>query len=383
MKINNKYLLKCLKEIVKECSKNQSILEAKNESISNRFYLKIGRRMPEFLKENLLRPIYRGYKQKKELKEYIYSEGDLKKFSWSFLVYFLEHKVNFDLDLFKNEEDKKEIIKFARNKLFLALGGKILKNILLNKNDLEYSSRYNKFLKNNVKTKYNGETFILINKDKFILPSPRIAMSVFYHKYGLNIIPQSVRKNLKNKDFVDCGAFIGDSVLIFNELYPKKIYAFEPDSKNYAQLIKTIKLNRMKQRIIPVKKGVGERVTKLNIINRGDGSYLQKDKINSDSNNSKEVEITTIDKFANDNNLGVGLIKMDIEGYELEAIKGAEKTIKKNQPVLLICLYHTGKDFFEIPKLLKKWIPNYTFRFINLHKEHPIFERILVAYIKK
>jgi len=55
---------------------------------------------------------------------------------------------------------------------------------------------------------------------------------------------------------------------------------------------------------------------------------------------------------------------------------------KQFKPKLLICLYHTGHDFFEIPKLIKKWVPSYRFRFINLNKIDPICERVLIAEIK-
>ena len=72
---------------------------------------------------------------------------------------------------------------------------------------------------------------------------------------------------------------------------------------------------------------------------------------------------------------------MDIEGYELFAIKGAQKTIKKFKPTLIICLYHKGQDFFEIPKLLKQFVPEYKFRFANLSAKNPISERVLIAEI--
>ncbi|MEM2032456.1 MAG: FkbM family methyltransferase, partial [Candidatus Woesearchaeota archaeon] len=71
-----------------------------------------------------------------------------------------------------------------------------------------------------------------------------------------------------------------------------------------------------------------------------------------------------------------------IEGYEYNAILGAEKTIKKYKPVLSISLYHTPRDFFEIPKLLKQWVPEYKMRFLNLNPLSPILERTLLAYVE-
>jgi hypothetical protein len=46
-------------------------------------------------------------------------------------------------------------------------------------------------------------------------------------------------------------------------------------------------------------------------------------------------------------------IKMDIEGFELKALEGSVKTIKKFNPELAICVYHLANDIFEIPQYIK------------------------------
>ena len=57
----------------------------------------------------------------------------------------------------------------------------------------------------------------------------------------------------------------------------------------------------------------------------------------------------------------VTFIKMDIEGSELRALKGARKLITKNHPKLAICVYHKNEDFIQIPQYLHKLVPEYKF----------------------
>jgi hypothetical protein len=60
--------------------------------------------------------------------------------------------------------------------------------------------------------------------------------------------------------------------------------------------------------------------------------------------------------LSDNNNL---YIKMDIEGWEMNALKGAENLIKTLKPKLAICVYHKPNDFLEIYNYIKELNPNY------------------------
>ena len=167
----------------------------------------------------------------------------------------------------------------------------------------------------------------------------------------------------------------GDSALVFEKFYnPNKVYAFEPEIKNYNLMLETIKRNNL-NRVIPIRIALGNKEDVIRIKDFNASSYIS-------DNGENEIKMTTIDKFVDDKNLSVGLIKMDIEGYELNAVKGAENTVKKFKPVLLISIYHNGKEFFEIPPYIKKLNLYYRYIIRKLSPLKPFYETVLIVWDK-
>jgi FkbM family methyltransferase len=172
-------------------------------------------------------------------------------------------------------------------------------------------------------------------------------------------------------------SIIRDSAIAFyDNLTPKKIYAFEPEPNNYELLCETIKNNKLEEIIIPIKYAISNRKTTL-LISSNDGASAL-----SEIYGDFKVNTITIDDFVDQNNIDVGIIKMDIEGHEYEAIQGAINTIKEHRPVLLISIYHRGKDFFEIKPLLEKHLDEYKYLVRKLNPLNPIMETMLICYPK-
>jgi hypothetical protein len=71
---------------------------------------------------------------------------------------------------------------------------------------------------------------------------------------------------------------------------------------------------------------------------------------------------------------------MDVEGFEYYVIKGGINTIQRDRPLLLISIYHTGKDFFEIPPLIQSYCPSYRFRYCDTIPMFLITEKIIIGY---
>jgi len=94
---------------------------------------------------------------------------------------------------------------------------------------------------------------------------------------------------------------------------------------------------------------------------------------------SHQLSIDTTSIDALDLKEKVTLIKMDIEGAELEGLKGAKNTILRDKPKLAICIYHSDNDMIRIPEYIHSIVPEYKL-FV---KHHSIlsYETVLYACI--
>ncbi|TKZ35848.1 FkbM family methyltransferase [Brachyspira catarrhinii] len=237
----------------------------------------------------------------------------------------------------------------------------------LNKFEAEY---YNKIIK------INEELFIYY---KYVLPFNQFEIEVFYDKCGIDYIKNI--NNIKNKSIIDAGGFIGDSAIVFSNYTDKNVYSFEPFLRNYNMILKTIELNK-KNNIIPVNIALGDENKDISIYSRGNIdsglSVENKKEINSVEN---KVKMVTLDSYVKENNIEVGLIKTDLEGFEQPFLKGAINTIKEQKPVLIISIYHNYSDFFEIKPMIENLNLGYKFRIIKNKCPKIIGETKLLAEV--
>ncbi|MFX0073541.1 MAG: FkbM family methyltransferase [Candidatus Hermodarchaeota archaeon] len=276
-----------------------------------------------------------------------------------FYSYLMENQASLNNFINKLDKISKEVvnsaiqdIKFINTHSFI----EILKALLKKKNEI---MNYLKIMKSFTHLKLHENLY---------------EQSVFYYKHGLTYLSDEVLKFLNDKDFLDCGAYVGDSALIFEKFYnPNKIYSFEPDDENYNFLLNTIKLNNLKK-IIPVKLGVGAKDSTKNFLHCTGASHI------TDDDSEININITSIDNFISDKDVDVGLIKIDVEGYELEAIEGAKKTIRKFKPVLLISIYHNAEQFINTMSYIKKLVPEYEIIIRHLEDLLPVSETMLIAW---
>lgn len=155
--------------------------------------------------------------------------------------------------------------------------------------------------------------------------------------------------------FIDAGCFNGESTLGFIEWCGKrgykKIYAFEP-------LEDGCKLIRQKlcgyHGIELLKCVLGEKDGKIGFT-QTDG--IMGSQVVSGSAGGTVMDMCSIDSVLKGER--VTFIKMDIEGSELAALKGARKTLEMYKPKLAISLYHKPEDILDIPEYILSVRPEY------------------------
>ena len=294
-------------------------------------------------------------------------------------------------ELYKNSDIKiylpnvSNILKNAESRLF---------NFSKNLNDFSYccfniswfdtfseSSDYLKHVQNILplleddlsKCILTNRIFFFRSGDTYYLKKIKVDIETFFCNEYLPISDNEV--------YFDCGAYDGDTIKSFID-YTKnkysKIVAFEPMESAFRLLKNYVKSQSKNSNIVIHNYGCGDKNENISFINLNSvGSLiLNKNEIKeSDVNKVEKIKNIKLDNYIKENPT---FIKMDIEGYELNALKGAENILRSLKPKLAICIYHKQMDFYYIIKYLKSIVPEYHFK-IRTHYDS-ILDTVLYAY---
>ena len=155
----------------------------------------------------------------------------------------------------------------------------------------------------------------------------------------------------KSNVFVDVGAHIGFYSILSSD-YFKHVYSFEPNLRNYQKLLKNIKKNKLEKKIKCFNYGLGDKKQTLKGISEKKGKLIQTSGFSISENNisGEDVLIFKGDdtlKFINEDIT----IKIDVEGFEYNVLKGLEETLNKNNCYLQIEIW--DKNFKDVVNFLK------------------------------
>lgn len=168
----------------------------------------------------------------------------------------------------------------------------------------------------------------------------------------------------------DCGAYTGNTAIIFSQLVTElgKIYSFEPHPEIFAKLSKN---TAQYQNVSCYNYGLSNTDGTQSMLNWDLSSRI-------DVRGDITINTTSIDNFIELHNINkVDYIKMDIEGEELNALRGCVNTIRRFHPKLAVCVYHKPSDIYSIFEFLNTLDLGYEFYFG--HYGPVVWESILFA----
>jgi FkbM family methyltransferase len=199
---------------------------------------------------------------------------------------------------------------------------------------------------------HNIEAYDFSKPNLHILRQTRVPMYIYpstegegpNYGYLSDYIPK------KGDVVFDCGAYCGVSTYFFSKLVGKqgKVIAFEPDDFNYEVLKKNVRYHKLKN-VIPVKMGLWSASTELEFTNTNvSNQQLQYRDANSflvlpcvSANSAKRVKVLSLkDAYRKFKLKRLDFVKMDIEGSEIDTIRGSADFIKNNDIHFAIASYH-------------------------------------------
>ncbi len=198
-------------------------------------------------------------------------------------------------------------------------------------------------------------------------------------------LPQFINNGTEH--FVDAGAYVGDTVEKFiwaqNGAF-KKIYAFEPGPTQW------IALN---ERLCRLTKEWALDTSKIHLMNAGLGSERSFASMNINDNHLLGANLTTKTQESDEFNITVEslddilngdpvtFLKADIEGMEMEMLRGAKKSITTHKPKMALSVYHKPDDLINIVSFIKAIDPNYK---IALRQHSPLLmDTTLYCWLEK
>jgi len=178
-------------------------------------------------------------------------------------------------------------------------------------------------------------------------------MDGFVNDHDGQYFDKSIVPTCRDIVFVDGGGYVGDTASRVIQNYPdfKKIYLIEPIAENL----------RIAKRDLAEYDNI--EYLHVGLSNKQTTLYFNEEKSFSSiyGNGTQSVEVDKLDNLIDEK---VDFIKLDIEGAEQDAIDGMSKIIKRDKPILAICIYHKAEDWYKIPQ-----------KVLAIHSEYKIYLR--------
>lgn len=283
------------------------------------------------------------------LSKQIYSLSDISNFSDQERLYIIIATVENDT-----------IIELKNNPLLKSFNVLIpieLENKVYSNNDLKQIESIS------LKLKFGKEVFDMIINSRINRDYALIKKHFDQNIYNKKVQYFSGPDFDNNDIIIDGGMFDGTEAMHFaSNAYNGKVFSFDPWG---GKMITDLEAFQSFENLKIVPKALWNKTTKVYFSSNAPegheaGAFIS----NTQDGNFEIIDSISIDEFVVNEKLNkLDFIKMDIEGSEIQALIGAENSIKRFKPKLAICVYHDPKHFFEIPNLILQFNPSYQIGF--------------------
>ena len=184
------------------------------------------------------------------------------------------------------------------------------------------------------------------NISGFLLKIPVGYHNYFERDYELNNINFINNYLSDGMTVIDIGAHIGLLSVVMAQKVKKegRVFSFEPTPSTFSLLTKTIAINNLSGVVQPNQMAVSDKKGKtffyITDIEAHNSNSLSDNKRDYGNEHKIEVELVSVDEFANNNNLKkIDFIKIDAEGAEYSVLKGCEATMRRDNPKMILALH--------------------------------------------
>lgn len=251
--------------------------------------------------------------------------------------------------------NSKEYRKFIEDNYSL---GKEMKEIKTLINDLSQNNMIQDKTNDIVTFNYESEEI------KFYLPfrNDHIQKIINFTKnfYEIGMLEDIEMRLGQGKIIVDVGANIGNHTIYFSKICKaKKVYSFEPQENIFRILMKNIQINGLHNNVVAYNMGLGKEHFHAAI------NVIDKDNYGSskiDTTVKGTIEINTLDDMLFNKVDRVDLIKIDVEGMEIDVLKGANKILGNYKPIIYIEA-GTDEEFSNVSNYLSNFNYKPIYRF--------------------
>ena len=205
-----------------------------------------------------------------------------------------------------------------------------------------------------------------------------------YENAQLDLVERVIVDKIRgSKDTValDIGANIGNHSLFFSN-YFNKVYSFEPNPITYDVLSINCKYSAPKKNVIPYNFGLSDDEKELPfMIDRSNigGSKIQNLDDVTNCGEIINVQVKQVDQIEFLQNERISLVKIDVEGHELNALKGAKKIINSNKPIIL---FEQGEDEInDGSSQVIEYLLSFTNRFYTIQKRFNLSQGLVLKSI--